>query len=69
MSRKICSETGGRFRLYRRFKSSPTAQRYILNSVTEEWSLGFIVDVYPYKLSLADIDPPKPPASERISQL
>ena len=66
------SETGGRFRFYRKFKSTPIAEKYILNSVT--LSKRRIVTqlrcgCLPLEVELGRYRSPKPPASERIYQL
>ena len=64
------SETGGRFRFHR--KSTPIAEKYILNSVT--LSKRRIVTqlrcgCLPLEVELGRYRSPKPPASERICQL
>ena len=66
------SETGGRFRFYRKFKSSPVAERYILNSVTlnkRRIITQLRCGCLPLEVELGRYRSPKPPVSERICQL
>ena len=66
------SETGGRFRFYRKFKSYPAAEGYILNSVVlskrrilTQLQCGCL----PLEVELGRYRSPKLPLSERICQL
>lgn len=66
------SETGGRFRYYRKFKSSPAAKGYIPNSVTlnkRRIITQLRCGCLPLEIELGRCRSPKPPVSERICQL
>ena len=63
------SETGGRFRFYRKFKSSPAAEDYILNSVTlnkRRVITQLRCGCLPLEIELGRYRSLKPPASESI---
>lgn len=72
LTRPQSSETGGRFRFYRKFKPSPAAEGYILNSVTlnkRRVITQLRCGCLPLEIELGRYRSPKPPASERICQL
>ena len=66
------SDTGGRFRFYRQFKSSPAAEEYLLNSVSLN-KRRIITQIrcgcLPLEVELGRYRSPKTPISERTCQL
>ena len=66
------SETGGRFRYYRQFKLSPSAEQYILKSTS--WNKRRIIALLrcgclPLEVELGRYRSPKTPLAERTCQL
>ena len=72
MTIPLNSQTGGRFRFYRQFKTAPTAEGYILNSVTlnkRRILTQLRCGCLPLQIELGRYRSPKPPTEERLCQL